>query len=79
MIEKNIEIDVGRDLIFFDEIQTCPKALHSLKYFQENEPNVRVCAAGSLLGVRTSEGSYPVGKIDELYMYPMSFEEFRIC
>lgn len=79
MIEKNIEINTETDLIFFDEIQSCPKALHSLKYFQENMPEIKICAAGSLLGVHTSEGSYPVGKVDELFMYPLNFEEFLLA
>jgi len=79
MIEKNIEINTNTDLIFFDEIQVCPRALHSLKYFQENAPNIKICAAGSLLGVHVSNDSYPVGKVDELFMYPMSFEEFLLA
>jgi len=64
-------------LIIFDEIQECPRALTSLKYFNENAGEYHVLAAGSLLGVMTLEGSgFPVGKVDILTMYPMSFYEF---
>jgi predicted AAA+ superfamily ATPase len=79
MIERNIEINAATDLIFFDEIQVCPKALHSLKYFYENTPDYKVCAAGSLLGVQLSDDSYPVGKVDELHMFPLTFEEFLLA
>jgi len=64
-------------LLIFDEIQGCPRALTSLKYFNENAPEYHVIAAGSLLGVMTLEGTgFPVGKVDILTMYPMSFYEF---
>lgn len=64
-------------LIILDEIQECPKALTSLKYFCENAPKYTVVAAGSLLGITVHEGSgYPVGKADTLDLYPLSFREF---
>jgi len=64
-------------LIILDEIQECPRALTSLKYFSENAPEYQIIAAGSLLGVMTLEGTgFPVGKVDMLTMYPMSFYEF---
>jgi len=65
-------------LIFFDEIQACPKALTSLKYFTEQAPEYNIIAAGSLLGVAVNrEGfSFPVGKVNRLTMYSMNFEEF---
>jgi len=70
----------GKTLVIFDEIQACPKALTSLKYFQEEAPQYHVVAAGSLLGVAVNRGkgeySYPVGKVDEMTLYPMDFEEF---
>ncbi len=70
----------GKTLIVFDEIQACPKALTSLKYFQEQAPDYHVVAAGSLLGVAINRGggeySYPVGKVDEMTLHPMDFEEF---
>jgi len=67
-------------LLLFDEIQECPKALTSLKYFCEDAPEYFVCCAGSLLGVRYNEqASYPVGKTNTLHLYPMNFEEFCIA
>ena len=71
----------GKTLVVFDEIQDCPRAIQSLKYFCENMPELHVIAAGSLLGVALrKEGiSFPVGKVDRIEMYPMSFEEFVIA
>ena len=68
----------GKTLVVFDEIQDCPRAIQSLKYFCENMPDLHIIAAGSLLGValRKEGMSFPVGKIDRMEMYPMSFEEF---
>jgi predicted AAA+ superfamily ATPase len=76
----------GGTLLFFDEVQACPNALTSLKYFCEQAPEYHIIAAGSLLGValnrkdkKTDDGrkvSFPVGKVNILTMYPMSFEEF---
>lgn len=64
-------------LIFFDEIQECPKALTSLKYFSEEAENFHVIAAGSLLGIKFSQNfSFPVGKVNFLNMFPMTFIEF---
>jgi predicted AAA+ superfamily ATPase len=64
-------------LIIFDEVQECPRALTSLKYFNENAGEYQLIAAGSLLGVMTLEGTgFPVGKAEILTMYPMSFYEF---
>ena len=67
-----------KTLIFFDEIQECPLALTSLKYFCENEPQLHIICAGSLLGVAIKQNniSFPVGKVEHLKMYPMSFSEF---
>ena len=73
------KIAPGGTLIFFDEIQECPDALNSLKYFQEDAPEYHVIAAGSLLGVRLSHTSFPVGKVDFLNLYPMSFSEFLLA
>lgn len=71
----------GKTLVIFDEIQACPRAITSLKYFCENMQELHIIAAGSLLGValRTEGISFPVGKVDRLEMYPMSFEEFVIA
>jgi len=72
------DIKISPDtLIIFDEIQECPRAVTSLKYFSENAPEYQIIAAGSLLGVMTLEGTgFPVGKVDMITMYPMSFYEF---
>ena len=69
-------IDRCQDLVIFDEIQRYPKALTSLKYFSENMPELALCAAGSLLGVTLHVDSFPVGKVQFLDMYPLSFDEF---
>lgn len=75
------EIIPGKTLVIFDEIQDCPRAIQSLKYFCENMPELHVIAAGSLLGValRREGISFPVGKVDCIEMHPMSFEEFVIA
>lgn len=69
-------IDPHFDLVFFDEIQATPKALTSLKHFHEQIPELALCAAGSLLGLHLAESSFPVGNVDWLKLYPMSFQEF---
>lgn len=78
---KRKEIIPGHTLILFDEIQACPKALTSLKYFCEDANEYHVIASGSLLGVAVNrvEFSFPVGKINQLTMYPMDFEEFLMA
>ncbi len=68
-----------KTLIIFDEIQECPNALNSLKYFQEEANQYHIVCAGSLLGIRLSHTSFPVGKVDFLDMYPMTFSEFLIA
>ena len=84
------KIDIGRDVVVFDEIQECPEALNALKYFREKCPALAVMAAGSLLGVRLGkkrrngepdagadpERSYPVGKVELLDVEPLDFSEF---
>ena len=76
-IEVRQKIVSGDTLIIFDEIQACPNALTSLKYFNENIPQYDIIAAGSLLGVFLHEGvSFPVGKIEFMKLYPISFLEF---
>ncbi|MDR3284764.1 MAG: AAA family ATPase [Treponema sp.] len=70
-------IDPEKTLVIFDEIQFCNRALTSLKYFCENAPEYHVVCAGSLLGLALSKPlSFPVGKIDFLTLYPLSFSEF---
>lgn len=68
----------GETLIFFDEIQTCERALTSLKYFCEEAPSYHLIAAGSLLGVAVNRNqhSFPVGKVDRINLFPLDFEEF---
>jgi len=68
-----------KTLIIFDEIQECPNALNALKYFYEEANEYHIACAGSLLGIRLSHTSFPVGKVDFLNMYPMSFSEFLIA
>ena len=76
-IETGVKIHPGETLIIFDEIQECPKAIASLKYFYEEAPEYAVIAAGSLLGVAIHKGvSFPVGKVDTLELSPLSFREF---
>lgn len=75
--ESGIVVDSSNTLIIFDEIQNAPEALTSLKYFYENAPQFHIVAAGSLLGMAFHNNvSFPVGKVDFLNLYPMSFKEF---
>jgi len=66
----------GKTLLFMDEIQECPKAISSLRYFKEKFPELHVIAAGSLLEFALGDISFPVGRVDYLYMHPLTFEEF---
>lgn len=76
-IETHTKIIAGETLIILDEIQEIPLALSSLKYFCENAPEYHIIAAGSLLGVALHKGiSYPVGKVNLMTMYPLSYKEF---
>ncbi len=68
-----------KTLIIFDEIQECPDALNSLKYFQEEANEYHIICAGSLLGIKLSHTSFPVGKVEYLEMYPMTFTEFLLA
>ena len=72
-----VDIKPEKTLIVLDEVQEIPLALTSLKYFCENAPEYHIAVAGSLLGIRLHEGTgFPVGKVDEINLYPLSFEEF---
>ena len=75
------EITKGNTLIIFDEIQYCPRALTSLKYFNEQANEYHIIATGSLLGIALNRESYsfPVGKVQFMTMYPMDFEEFLLA
>jgi hypothetical protein len=72
----NKKITPGKDLLFFDEIQECPKAIVSLRYFYEELPELHIIAAGSLLEFALMDIPFPVGRVQLLNMYPMSFCEF---
>ena len=79
-IEVGFKIDPEKTLIIFDEIQEIPRALKSLKYFQELAPQYHILAAGSLLGIALHEGtSFPVGKVDFCDLYPLTFREFLLA
>lgn len=74
------KINAGNTLIIFDEIQECPRALTSLKYFREKAPQYDIIVAGSLLGVACHEGTgFPVGKVSFMNLFPLSFEEFLLA
>lgn len=74
------KIDPDHTLLIFDEVQEVPKALTSLKYFNEDAPQYQIICAGSLLGVALHQGtSFPVGKVDFLDLYPLSFFEFMLA
>lgn len=76
-ILSGIKINPDNTLIIFDEVQECPRALTSLKYFNEDAPQYDIIAAGSLLGLIHHEGTgFPVGKVSFLNLYPMDFFEF---
>lgn len=82
-ILQNLAVSTGKKitphtLVIFDEIQACPAALNSLKYFCEDAPEYYVVSAGSLLGITLSDG-FPVGKVDFLDMGPMTFSEFLLA
>ncbi len=74
------KIDPDHTLLIFDEVQEVPRALSSLKYFYENAPEYHIVCAGSLLGIALHEGtSFPVGKVDFLKLFPLSFKEFLMA
>ena len=74
------KINPEHTLLIFDEVQEVPRALSSLKYFYENAPEYHIVCAGSLLGIALHEGtSFPVGKVDFLKLYPLSYREFLMA
>ena len=74
------KIEADNTLLIFDEVQEVPRALSSLKYFYENAPQYHIVCAGSLLGIALHGGtSFPVGKVDFLKLYPLSFKEFLMA
>lgn len=79
-IETGVQVNPENTLIIFDEIQECEGAITSLKYFFENAPQYHILAAGSLLGVAFHQHtSFPVGKVDFLDLYPLTFGEFLLA
>lgn len=77
---SGVDITPGDTLIFLDEIQECPKALESLKFFCEEANEYHIVVAGSLLGISLhTDSSFPVGKVDMLRLFPMNFSEFLLA
>jgi len=77
-LSELLQVDIipGLTLLFFDEIQVCPQAITTLRYFFEQIPDLHVAAAGSLLDFAIDQVGIPVGRVSSLYMYPVSFLEF---
>jgi len=76
----SVDITPGDTIIILDEVQDIPEAIESLKYFCEQAPQYHIAVAGSLLGISLHESvSYPVGKVDEIRVFPMNFEEFLLA
>jgi len=75
-----LKISAEDTLLVFDEIQTAPRGISTLKYFYEKAPQYQIIAAGSLLGININpQESFPVGKVDFLNLYPLSFTEFLLA
>ena len=78
-ISQRKDINIKSDFVFFDEVQECDQAITSLKYFNEVLPELHISAAGSLLGIKYNSSSFPVGKVEIYYLYPMNFHEFLMA
>jgi predicted AAA+ superfamily ATPase len=79
-LAMNVSIEPDSTLIVFDEIQAAERGLTSLKYFCEEAPEYHIIAAGSLLGIAINRNnSFPVGKVNVMYLYPLAFSEFLIA
>lgn len=77
---SGVDITPGDTLIVLDEVQDIPEAIESLKYFCEDAPEYHIAVAGSLLGISLHKDvSYPVGKVDEIHVYPLNFAEFLLA
>ena len=80
MLASGQKIVPEKTLIIFDEVQDCPKVINSMKYFCENAPQYHIACAGSLLGIALAKpSSFPVGKVNFMQIYPMTFSEFLIA
>ncbi len=78
-VQVNKEIVIGKTLLFLDKIQLCPRALMSLRYFYEDKPDLHIIVAGSLLEFELEKISFPVGRVEFKFMYPLTFEEFLLA
>ncbi len=78
-IDRGTSIQPGKTLLFFDEIQSCPQAILALRYFYEEMPSLHVIGAGSLLEFALEQVGIPVGRVETLTVYPMSFAEFLVA
>ena len=78
-LEAGCAITGPDTLVFFDEIQACPRALAALRYFFEDRPDIHIIAAGSLLEFTMEKLSFPVGRVEFAYMYPCTFQEFLVA
>ncbi len=78
-VALNCQIVSGKTLLFLDEIQICPRALTALRYFYEKMPGLHVIAAGSLIDFALENIGIPVGRVTNLYLYPISFLEFLLA
>lgn len=78
-VRTGIDIKPGKTILFFDEIQACPRAIMALRYFYEKMPELHVIAAGSLLEFAFSEISFPFGRIQSMEVHPMNFSEFLLA
>ncbi len=76
LLEKGVDASPDETLLFLDEIQLCPRALMSLRYFYEDMPKLSIIAAGSLLEFSLNKVSFPVGRVEFLWMFPLNFYEF---
>lgn len=80
MLAGSCKIAPARTLVVFDEVQDCPEVINSLKYFYENAPEYHIACAGSLLGLTLARpSSFPVGKVNFMKIYPMTFTEFLLA
>lgn len=80
MLAGSCKIAPARTLVVFDEVQDCPEVINSLKYFYENAPEYHIACAGSLLGLTLARpSSFPVGKVNFMKVYPMTFTEFLLA
>jgi len=77
-LEFKTSVAPGKTLLFFDEVQHCPRALATLRYFFEDLPQLHVVAAGSMLEFQMGKISFPVGRVESTFMYPLTFEEFLL-